>query len=567
MTQTRPAVPGLRDGEIDPAEQARMVAALAQWLRAQPHGEAAAGVEVIETHISFVLLGGGHAYKIRKALNLGFLDFTSLASRRLDCEEELRLNRRLAPALYLGVLPVTGSVARPAVAGDGPVIDWAVRMRAFPQDAQWDRAIGHGGVQPKHVDELADLLWPFHRDAPVCAAGAADTGPGRPAAVRAPVQECLRTLETMLVNAPDRDRVGALSGWEAQAFAALRGAFGQRARQGCIREGHGDLHLGNVTQLDGRCTVFDCIEFNAALRRIDVMSDVAFIAMDLRSHARADLAHRFVNAYLERSGDYAGVRVLRYYLVYRALVRAKVAALREAQLAAGAAVSAGADAARAAATAAVDRYLDVALAFSHTPRPTLMLTHGFSGSGKTVGSQSLLERCGAIRVRADVERKRLFGLAANARSASAPNAGLYSSAATDATHARLRQAARAALKSGFSVILDATFLAHEPRAQARALADALGARFVIIDFRADLPTLRERVRQRALRRDDASEADIDVLEAQLAHAQPLRPEEAAAVFACDTAHAGRAGVTGEDWSALLDRLGARESTFLPRAAT
>jgi len=311
--------------------------------------------------------------------------------------------------------------------------------------------------------------------------------------------------------------------------------------------------------------VFDCIEFNAALRWIDVMSDVAFMAMDLHAHARADLAHRFVNAYLERSGDYAGVRVLRYYLVYRALVRAKVAALRAAQLAAGAAPSAGTDAARAVAASDVDRYLETALACSRVPRPTLMLTHGFSGSGKTSGTQRLLERCGAIRVRADVERKRLFGLEANARSASLLNAGLYSSAATAATHARLRAAARAALKSGFSVILDATFLAHEPRAQARALADALGAGFVIIDFHADVPTLRERVRQRALRGDDASEAGVDVLEAQFVQAQPLRPQEQAAVYTFDAGHAAGSGVPDDVWSALLDRLGKCESTFLPRA--
>lgn len=533
MKQMLPGSDRPSPGEITLADQARMVAALVQRVRDARGGGDAGTVDVVQTHISFVLLAGGHAWKIRKALSLGFLDFSSIAARRFDCEEELRLNRRLAPALYLGLVPITGSIIQPEFGGDGPVLDWAVRMLAFPQDAQWDHAIGQGRLGPRHIDELAGVLWPFHRDAPRCAATESGTdgkGFGRPADVRAPVLECLDTLQTLLGDGADRARVAELMRCEGQTFGALRGAFVRRTRDGFVREVHGDLHLGNVTQLDGRCTVFDCIEFNPALRWIDVMSDVAFMAMDLHSHARPDLAHRFVNAYLEHSGDYPGVRVLHYYLVYRALVRAKVAALRVTQLGNGNAAVAPADSERATALAAIGRYLDVAGAFSRATRPTLMLTHGFSGSGKTTASQGLLERCGAIRVRADVERKRLFGLAANAHSDGAARARLYSAGATEATHARLREAARVALRSGFSVILDATFLGHAPRAKAKALADALGVGFVIIDFPVDAPTLRERVRLRTARADDASDADGAVLESQLAHAQPLRLEEQAAVF-------------------------------------
>ena len=512
-----------------------MVAALVRRVRDAGGADTGGAVGVVQSHISFVLLAGEQAFKIRKALNLGFLDFRTLAARRFDCEEELRLNRRLAPALYLGVMPITGSIVQPEFGGDGPVLDWAVRMRAFPQDAQWDHAVAQGRLAPHHIDELADVLWPFHRDAPQRAASAPRShgeGSGQPTDVRARVLECLDALRTLLVGEADRARVAELMRWEAQAFGALHGALARRANAGFIREVHGDLHLGNVTQLDGRCTVFDCIEFSAALRWTDVMSDVAFMAMDLHSHARPDLAHRFVNAYLERSGDYAGVRVMRYYLVYRALVRAKVAAWRAAQLAASDA---------SAALAAISRYLNVAVEFSHPPRPTLMLMHGFSGSGKTTASQGLLERCGAIRVRADVERKRLFGLAANARGDAAVNARLYSAGATDATHERLRQAARVALRSGFSVILDATFLDHAPRARARALAESLGVGFVIIDLPVEVPTLRERVRLRTARADDASDADLAVLESQLGHARPLRPGEQAAVF-----------TFRGDWGPLID---------------
>ena len=347
--------------------------------------------------------------------------------------------------------------------------------------------------------------------------------------MRTPVQETLHTLRALTTARTDRAWLDVLAGWEADTFGALQPVFGERCAKGHVRECHGDLHLGNVTLVDGHTTLFDCLEFDPALRWTDVMSDVAFMAMDLHAHRLPRLSHRFVNGYVERSGDHGGLRVLRYHCVYRALVRAKIAALRKAQL-----KDAGDAAEPLDRRSAPDDYLDVALACSRHEPPTLMLTHGCSGSGKTLATQGLLERCGAIRIRADVERKRLFGLPPLARSDSALKSGLYSVAATEATHARLREAAERVLASGYSVILDATFLAHAHREQARALADRLGVRFVIIDFQASADTLRRRVQQRALRQDDSSEADLVVLENQLASAEPLREDERAAVFAFDT---------------------------------
>ena len=527
--------------------QTAMVAALRRALRAQ---QPACEVALIETHISYVLLAAGLAYKIKKAVNLGFVDFTTLALRRHYCDEELRLNRRLAPALYLDVVAVTGSSVQPAFGGDGPVIDWAVRMRAFAQDGLWDRLATRGELQAAHIDALADVLCAFHAGAAV--AGPAD-GFGHAEQVRGPMHETIRTLDALCTATDECASLAELRRWEAQAFDALRSTFDQRLRDGRVRECHGDLHLGNVTQIDGQATVFDCLEFSPALRWTDVISDVAFMAMDLHAHGLARLSHRFVNAYVERSGDHAGLRVLRYHAVYRALVRAKVAALRVAQL--------GADASpaeRDGASSALCRYLDAALASSGHAAPVLMLTHGCSGSGKTALTQTLLERCGAVRIRADVERKRLFGLPALARSAPAFKLRLYSNEATDATQARLRELAELVLRSGHSVILDATFLAYPQREQARALADELGVGFVILDFRASAGTLRERVRQRALRADDASEADLAVLEDQLANAQPLRPAEEAVTFAFDAEPVlDQAGIEAR-WAPLLQRLGVHQ---------
>ena len=546
---------------LDLAAQHRVAAALLRSLRTQ---SLAGTVALIETHISLVLLAGPLAYKIKKAVNLGFLDFTTLAQRRFYCDEELRLNRRVAPALYLDVLPVTGTPEQPAFGGTGAVIDWAVRMRSFAQDGLWDRLASRGALGPAHIDALVQSLCALHERAAV--AGPSDEC-GLAAQVRAPVLDTLQALGTLGTAPAERAAVEDLRQWEARSFAGLHSHFDERLRQGWVRECHGDLHLGNVTEVDGRTTLFDCLEFSAALRWTDVMSDVGFMAMDLLAHGLPRLAHRFINGSVERSGDVTGLRVLRYHMVYRALVRAKVAALRVTQL--------GADTPppeRAGASSAWQRYRAVAQACSRHPPPALILTHGCSGSGKTLLSQSLLEQCGAIRLRADVQRKRLFGLPALARGDAALQARLYSPAATDATHARLRDAAALALTCGYSVILDATFLAHAHRQQARALADRLGVGFAIIDFQASANTLRRRVQQRSQRQDDASDAGLSVLEDQLAGAQPLHANEQAAVFVFDAEpEFDEAGMAAR-WAPLLQRLGLapvaplQNSRVVPQAA-
>ena len=530
--------------ELTVAGQVRMIAALQRSLQqALQAQQPAARVEVIETHISFVLVAGGFAYKFKRAVNPGFLDFTTLARRWHYCHEELRLNRRLAPDLYLDVITVHGTADAPVLGGPGPIIDCAVRMRAFAQEGLWDREITRGALRPRHIDELVELLFAFHRDAAVAGA---DSRFGDPQQVRRPLRDSLAALDGLLQGDADHLRVLALQAWEAAVGAALEPVFLQRHRDGRIRECHGDLHLGNVTQIDGKATVFDCIEFNDDFRWIDVISDLAFMAMDLLRHDRADLAHRLVNGYLQRSGDYGGTRVLRYYIVHRALVRAKVAALRAAQEAPASAQPAALDIVR--------QYLDLAIATSRPPHPVLMITHGLSGSGKTTLTQGLLQATGAVRLRADIERKRLFALAPLDRGGSGPNTGLYSGDATRATYERLLQDASTVVQAGFSVVLDATFLHRHQRDAARELALSLGVPFVLLDFDTDAQTLRERIRQRSARADDASDADGEVLAAQRLAAEPLAADERAAVFRCPPTTLSADGQPHADWSPLLQRL-------------
>ena len=524
--------------------QTAMVDALRRQLEA-----AGRTVVRLETHISWVLVCGGHACKIKKALRNPFLDQSTLALRRHACEEELRLNRRLAPDLYLAVLPVTGTPAAPVLGGHGAAIDYAVQMRAFAQDDLWDRLAARGQLRSTHIDELLDVLVPFHARAAVAVPGGRLGSPGQ---VRAQLLESLDDLARMMEAPEAASALPPLRAWEAAAFDRLGPVLARRLAQGRVRECHGDLHLGNVTRIDGRSTVFDGVEFNDDFRWIDVMSEVAFMAMDLHAHALPQLAHRFVDGYLERSGDHGGIAVLDYYLVHRAMVRAKVELLRAAQRAAPDEAEADRQAAR--------RYLGLALRFSRREpgHAALLLTHGLSGSGKSTLTQGLLEAAGAIRIRADVERKRLAGLGPLDRGGPAVAARLYAPDMTAATYARLRGLAAGVMQAGYPAILDATFLQRAQRDAARRLAARQQVPSVILDFECNVETLRQRLRLRHATGRDASDADEAVLAAQLRTAEPLGPDERAAAYRCSGSEPEEGGAPSVDWTPLLAQLGIGE---------
>ncbi|MFO7629980.1 MAG: phosphotransferase, partial [Prochlorococcaceae cyanobacterium] len=305
------------------ASSETMIAAL---LRPQAYDHPTAAIELLQTHSAWVILSGPYAYKIKKPVNFGFLDFSTLALRQHDSEEELRLNRRLAPDLYLDLKAVHGPPEQASLQGEGPVIDVAVRMRQFDQNQLLSAVVARGELQAEAIDALAEELAAFQRQAAVAPA----SGPfGSPAMVRAPVDDNIAVLQSELSLAPP---LGALRNWIEQEYGRLEDSFQQRLEQGRIREGHGDLHLGNMVLEDGRIRVFDCLEFNPSLRWIDVISEMAFLVMDLDSRGCGSLAIRLLNRWLEISGDYGGLRSWRWYSVYRALVRAKVAHLRAHQI-------------------------------------------------------------------------------------------------------------------------------------------------------------------------------------------------------------------------------------------
>src|SRR5690606_6028810 len=295
--------------------------------------------------------------------------------------------------------------------------------------------------------------------------------------------------------------------------------FDARKRQGWVREGHGDLHLANVVVLDAQVTAFDCIEFDPGLRWIDVQNDAGFLAMDLLAHERADLAFAFLDAWLGELGDYGGLAVLRYYLAYRAVVRELVASIRRAQRAESTEPS---------------RYARLATRLLDTQEPRLLITHGVSGSGKSFLARELLGRAGAIRIRSDLERKRLHGLDPHSRSHSALDEGLYGADASQRTYARLLELAAISLDAGWPTIVDATFLRAADRAPFRRLAAERGVPFSILACRADEPVLRARIEARLARGVDPSDADLRVLERQLARRDALHDDERASAIVVDT---------------------------------
>lgn len=518
----------------------------------------AGGVSLIETHISWVLLAGEQAWKLKKPLDLGFLDFSTLERRREACEAELRLNRRTVPELYEAVVPVwrtaqgvcvgdrridaAGDPVSAGAGGDGAVpghgatpLDYLVRMRRFDQSALFDVRLAAGQLEPALFDRLARHVAAFHEDAAVAHPG---EGFGDAAAVMAPVRQNFAQIRERVSDPALLSELARIEAWAEASFAALAQVFDARLADGRVRECHGDLHLGNLIVLDDEPRLFDAIEFSAALRWTDVVADIAFLVMDLQARRRMDLASRFLNAWLERSGDYAGLRLLPWYLSYRAMVRAKVAAIRAGQVE---------GAARADSLAECARYLALAAAQMRPPAPALLIASGVSGAGKTSQSQPLVEGCGVLRVRADVERKRLFGLDADARSGSTLGGGLYSAEASERTYARLAELARAVVEAGYPVLVDATFLKCAQRAAFVELAATLGVPFAILAFDAPVETLRARVRQRAEAGTDASEADVTVLETQLRAREPFEAEELACVVPIDTDSA-------PDWRSVLAAL-------------
>lgn len=467
-------------------------------------------IERIDTHISWVILTDTYAYKIKKPLVLDFLDFGSLERRRHFCEEELRLNRPWASDIYLDVVAITDDSGQARFGGDGTPVEYAVRMRRFDTDMRLDRQLALGQLTIEDMRDLGEAVATRHIEAPLVNAES------RQHVLQMTIQQ-MHDNFSALDGQVNIETLSSLNEWTGCELETAAGVAAERFDAGFFRDCHGDLHLANLVRMPDGIRTFDCIEFNEDLRRTDVVCDIAFLVMDLVTKGRRNLAAHFLNRYLEQTGDYDGVVLLDVYFVYRCLVRAKVAVLcgQQCEL----------ENERLRNIADADRYCRIALRQTWKPAPMLIIMRGLSGSGKTWVSSQLMAALPAIRLRSDIERKRLFGLAETARTQSNIDAGIYDAASSRDVYQHLVRKAKTGLDARHNVILDATFLQAEERDEAFEMADSCGYTALIVDVRAPLALMRERVQRRQGSANDASEAGLDVLDHQRASVQALSRTE------------------------------------------
>jgi len=508
---------------------------------AYPH--AVTRIALKQTHLSWIVLTGSFAYKVKKPVRFDFVDASTLERRRHLCQEELRLNRRFAPGLYLDVVPITREADGLKAGGAGEPIEYAVRMRQFDEEQELGSCLERSAVTPQGMAALAGLLAEAHARADPATL---DSPFGSLPAVRQPMFDNFSLLRARLSDPRQLQQLARLEAWTHRSLSQLTPVIESRRRSGRVRECHGDLHARNIVWWEDRWLPFDCLEFDPGLRWIDVVSDAAYLYMDLFARSREDLAANFLSRYLEVSGDYEGLRLLHLYCSYRALVRAKVDAL-------------WADTAgpreRIDLEARLARRLAAAMQFMETGQPALILMHGVTASGKSWLSERLVGAIPAIRVRSDLERKRLEGVDELAHRGLAVGAGNYSRIATRRTYERLLDCAGAALEGGCSIIVDATFLEARDRAAFRALAQQRECPFLIVSCVADPATLARRLDSRNRSGLDPSEATRDVLADQLERRQPLEAEEKRLALEIDTGSVAAVdGVAGRIRS-LLGRAG------------
>lgn len=465
-------------------------------------------ITLIQTHASYLFLTGDYVYKVKKSVNFGFLNYSTLAARKHFCEEELRLNRRTAPDLYLGVVCITQVGDRVELNGEGDPIDYAVKMKQFPQDGLFSEQLRTGQLTPARMRQLATAVTQLHRSAA--------TNPhirtyGSVEQIRRAFDESYAQTQVYVGRGQTEDQLRATQAYTDARFAHQGDYFLARVTQDKIRECHGDLHLGNICLWNDRVFLFDAIEFNDAFRYVDTMYDVAFVVMDCTAQGRPDLGIIFLNEYLEQTGDWEGLSVLGLYLCRQAYVRAKVTSflLDDPTLEAMA---------RQAIQSKAAGYYRLAWQYTLPRQGRLILMSGLSGSGKSTVARYLAPQIGAIQIRSDAVRKHLAGIELHERG----EASLYSREMSEATYARLLALGLALAQGGETVILDATYdrVMRRRVVIAAAIAAAIPVTILVCEAPADV--IRDRLRKR---RGDIADATVEVMAGQQTTAEALTPEE------------------------------------------
>lgn len=471
------------------------------------------GVELIQTHISYVLLAGDFAYKIKKPLNLGFLDYSTLEKRRRFCEEEVRLNRRLCGDTYLGIIPVTHDPVRGyRFGGEGEPVEWAVQMRRLPADRAMPALLARGEIDFEMTRAIAHRLAEFHLSAEtndyIASFGSVD-------AVMVNWRENFEQTASYIGRTITREQWERVKAYVESFVERERPLFERRVAEGRSRDCHGDLRAEAIVFRDDDVCIYDCIEFNDRIRYGDVASDVAFLAMDLDFRGRPDLADDLLGLYLNVTQDSTLPLVLNFYRCYRAFVRGKVDGFQIDQPEVGARQ-------RAAAGRRAQRYFRLAEAYAsqRTPR-VLTVVAGLSGVGKSFVAYALASRLGALVISSDVTRKRLAGVSPTEAHLEPWGQGIYGPELTERTYGAMLDEADALLAQGRTVVLDATFLRRSHRDAARDLARRRRARFLALDVRCGEEEVRRRLSERIGGRWVVSDGRWEIYQRQKEAFEPL----------------------------------------------
>jgi uncharacterized protein len=454
--------------------------------------------QILQTHLSWVILTGKVAYKIKKPLNLGFNDFTTLEKRKFYCEREVLYNAALAKNIYIGVIPITGTLEEPVLEGAGTPIEYAVKMHEFPQASLFSSLIKQNKITGDHIKDLSLQVANFHQHAPALDKLSTKGDPDFSL-----MQANFTSVKSLKIGQHLLEDIATIEKWAKEIFQKLFPVLKERKNAGFIRACHGDLHLNNIVMQEEKGIIFDCIEFNEDLRWIDVINEIAFLAMDLDFHQRSDLATLFINYYFEQTGDYLGARCLNFFQCYRAMVRAKITAIEFEQSPTQLLVD------------LFTKYVTLAKHYTDPKEPKLYVTVGVSGSGKTIYTENLLKQIPAIRLRTDVIRKQISSHLANQ----------YTAESIKTNYLYLKDIAKALLEFKLNVIIDATCLKHWQRQIFVDLAYRLHVHLQLLLFEAPCDILEHRITERLKRHEDASDATKEVLALQLASLEPLTESE------------------------------------------
>jgi aminoglycoside phosphotransferase family enzyme/predicted kinase len=505
-------------------------------LKPAAYPEATGKIELMQTQMSFVFLTDEFVYKVKKAVDLGYLDYTTLDKRRFFCQKEIELNRRLCPEAYLGVVPITQDDGAIRIGGRGETIEYAVKMRRLPQQRMMNALLADDGVTAEMITGVAQRLAVFHKEA--------ETNPeisafGEIKAVTRNTDENFAQTEKYIGKTISEDSYRRIRKYTDSFVGENAPLFNKRIKEGRIRDCHGDLHAAHICFGDGIC-IYDCIEFNDRFRYCDVASEMAFLAMDLDHYGRADLSRSLINAYVDVSGDKEMIKLLGFYKGYRAYVRGKVESFKldDPYISKGEKEETQDIAAS---------YFDLARAYTRA-KPVLFITVGLVGTGKTTLAKALARRLGLVVIASDVTRKQLAGVPLTEHRFEGFDGGIYSAELSRRTYDKIFSGAGDVLGEGGSVVLDASFIKAEERLKAKRLAEEAGAGFFVIECRLDEANIKKRL-ERRLKEGTVSDGRWEIYEPQKKAFEPVREATSPKHAIIDTSRP-----LGENIKRILDKI-------------